>query len=263
MLVLIFCKESYRDFLPHCIHSIKLNVKNNIFKIVVVSNSTFSSEFEIITDKSFWSMFDPNFKYVNLWNNHWYRQQILKLNSDMLYNKDILVVDADLLFLKPVLFKTRGGYNLFTSIEYHELYFNTLKSLLNITKTIPKNQSFITDFGIFNASVLKSLKKEIQNFTQKNWLEAISGLLNSPNFDLSEYELYGNYFLHKYNKKVNSIVDPIGYKMYHSINFKDKTSQQVLDEVKISCDNYFQAINVFNDKQDTSSLFLKINYSYL
>lgn len=262
MLVLIFCKESYAKFLPYCINSVITNVKDKISSIKIVSNLHITNEFETITDSYFWSKFDPNFRYLNLWESRWHRQQILKLNSDCLYNKDILIVDSDLLFLKPVFLKTNKKYNFFTSIEYYEPYFNLIRGVLGLEKTIYKNQSFITDFGIFNSKILINLKKDINKFTQKNWLTAVDELVKKTNFELSEYELYSTYVHQKYNKKINKIINPIDYKMYYNVSFNEKTPNDLLNEVNKYCKNYFQAIDIDNNKIDTSSAFLKINSFY-
>jgi hypothetical protein len=251
--LVIFCKKSYRSFLPHCIFSIDKFVKDKIISKTIISDEYFKIEgFDVLTDIELWNKIDSDLEYKNLYNSDiskpgWTKQQIIKLSLDKLINGNILVVDADLLFLNPVKFVEKGKYNLYLSHEYDENYFIMIEFLLGVKKQTKKYQSFISDFSIFNSKILTNIKNDIEKKHKKFWIDVISHYIESSDVPpwLSEYELYGNYLLKNEKSKVNSLIEPIGYKMLINFdNYEMYSPEELISKIKTTCKNYYQCVNL-------------------
>ncbi len=253
--LIIFCKHEYRSlFLDHCVYSIDKFIQNRIETKTIVSDFKFEyPNFDVITDNEFWKKIDKKFKFKKLYNDTWTRQQILKLNVEKLKKGKILIVDADLIFLKKINLVEKNKFNFYTAIENNPNYFNLISILLDIDKQI--SQSFITDFAIFDTKVLKKIKIDIEKKHKTFYLEILQNLLpdslqaRSSNNELllSEYELYGNYFVRYYKQKVNQIINPKNYQgwIYLEENFcKNSKSSEVVSHLQSITDNYYQSIKI-------------------
>lgn len=132
----------------------------------------------------------------------WLYQQLLKLNADKITKMDnFLVLDADTLLIKPKIFLHKHRFIFDMSEERHEPYHKVYKKIMQ--KNTSSTLSFITHYMIFNRHILKNLKLEIEKKHNKPWDEVI--IENTDYQDksgFSEYELYGNYALHFFSKKV-------------------------------------------------------------
>ena len=250
--LIILCKKDYQDiFLNYCIFSINENVQDKILSRTIITNKKFNfPNFDVIDDLEFWNLFDPKLQSKKILKDTWIKQQVLKLHSDKIKKGNILIVDADLFFLKPVQFIEQNKYNFYMANEYEYRYFETINCLLEIKKQT--QWSFVSDFSIFNSDILNSMRSEIETIHNKSFLEVLTNILpdskirgyNLSGYLLSEYELYGTYFLHKQKEKLNKLIQPIDYKAW--VDFK-RSDLLVKEEILISklkklSNNYYQSI---------------------
>jgi len=253
--LIIFCKNNYKNlFLNHCVFSIHKNVQDKIISQTIVTNEKFNySNFDVINDLEFWNLFDPNLQFKNLLKDTWIRQQLLKLYSDKIKKGNILIVDADLIFLKPVQFIEQNKYNFYMAKEYEYRYFETINSLLKLKKQT--KESFVSDFSIFNSDILNLMKSEIEIIHNKSFLEILTNILSDSRirqyqfksgYLLSEYELYGTYFLHKQKEKLNKLIQPIDYKAWVDFKRPDLLikNEEFFSKLKKLSNNYYQSIRL-------------------
>lgn len=127
----------------------------------------------------------------------WFFQQFLKMGfSQTEYAGEYyLSWDADTLPLSNIQFFDNEGRPLFTKKkEYHKPYFETMKKLINMDKTV--DFSFIAEHMMFRTSFVKELLTDVDKskIEGKFWFEKIinaSVTLREPGF--SEFETYGTY----------------------------------------------------------------------
>jgi hypothetical protein len=253
--LIIFCKHDYTSlFLDHCVYSIEKFVRDSIDSKTIVSDFDFHyPNFDVISDNNFWKKFDNKFQFEKLFNDTWTRQQILKLYVDRLKKGNVLVVDADLIFLKNIRFVEKNKFNFYTAVENNPNYFNLISILLDVDKQI--HQSFITDFGLFQTKILREIKNKIEKKHNQSFLETLYDLLPDSlearlynnGLLLSEYELYGNYFVNHYEQKINRIINPINYQdwIYLEQNFcKNKKCSDMVAYLQSITENYYQSIRI-------------------
>jgi hypothetical protein len=255
--LVIFCSQEYRElFLDHCVFSIEQFVQDKIASKLIVSDISFDyKDFDVINDRELWSKFDPDFNHKTLFDDTWTKQQILKLSVDKIKQGNVLIVDADLIFLKPVRFVKGGKFNFYTGNEFDPRYFHLIKDTLGIEKQL--ENSFITDFELFNTDILDDLKSEIKERKHTEWLLALSSLLTpsaevfASNKDseclLSEYELYGSYVLSFHRDRVNKVIKPIRYRdwAYFKADYiKETSSAKLIEQLRRRYKNYYQSIRV-------------------
>jgi hypothetical protein len=252
--LIIICKNNYKNiFLNHCVFSIHKNVQDKIISQTIVTDKKFNyPNFDVIDDLEFWNLFDPKLQSKNLLKDTWIRQQVLKLYSDKIKKGNILIVDADLFFLKPVQFVEQNKYNFYMAKEYEYRYFETINCLLKIKKQT--QESFVSDFSIFNSDILNLMKSEIETIHNKSFLEVLTNILPDsrirgcrlPGYLLSEYELYGTYFLHKQKEKLNKLIQPMDYKAWVYFNRSDLLikEEKLLLKLKKLSNNYYQSIRL-------------------
>jgi hypothetical protein len=124
----------------------------------------------------------------------WYLQQFIKIQiaSEQYKESIVLIWDADTVPLRPLNFiGSNGELYYFVGTEYHEPYFTTLRTLLNIDKLTP--YSFIAQCIPLKASTAKSLIVELGG---NDWVDNIMKSLSDGSDCLfSEYETIGNYVL--------------------------------------------------------------------
>jgi hypothetical protein len=123
---------------------------------------------------------------------------------------DYLVWDADTIPLKPIkIIDKNGKYNFVKADEYHKPYFENFKILLNEEPN--REFSFISQFMIFNKSILNELFRKIEkNFKDSShWYWSILQNLKGEDGSLfSEYETYGHFIKNHYPDKCNFINIP-------------------------------------------------------
>jgi hypothetical protein len=176
------------------------------------------------------------------------------LSVNQILKDNVLIVDADLIFLKPVNFIQQDTFNFYLAREYDQRFFDANRYLLGIEKQTLRKQSFISDFSIFNTNILTSMQQSIEEKHGRNWLETIYNYVEFPSgltgATISEYEMYGNYFLsqannaHKYN-----LIDPIDYAMWYNFLISEFTNanwqtDNLINEIKNKTNNYYQCIKL-------------------
>jgi hypothetical protein len=255
--LVIFCGPTYKTFLPYCIHSIEANIgKEFLSKTIVSSFNLKYAEFNTMTDHDIWYDIDPNLNCPDLYDFVYHRQQAIKLNLDRYFEGDILIVDCDLLFLEPLTFKENEKYNLYTSIEYDPEYFNFISKIAGIFKLNEQNESFITDFAMFNSNVLKRIRKHIEEYTGEDLIQLMHRLLHvDPDHsnNVSEYELYGTYLMNKEPELINTIILPKNYIMRMDVDWENESPESLLTKVKTITNNYFQCIDIRKVDTDQKS----------
>jgi len=199
------CLESIRKFVRHPITKISIVSKENeLIKEFCDSNScVFVNELSILDYvlEKFQNMNEANLKGRE----GWFFQQFLKLGFDKICEQEhYLVVDTDTIFLKPRIFKF-GKTTIFEySDEWHIPYQNAYKKIMGFGYSSDK--SFVTHCMLFEKAILKELKSYIENKHKVSWDNAIieTADYSSTSF-FSEYETYGNFFLHFHKNNVKRI----------------------------------------------------------
>ena len=250
----VFCASKYKDiFLKPCLLSLERNLKDKVASYNIVTDKKFQLDgFNVIQDEEIWEIIDPKFKNSNLYKNFWLKQQILKLSCDTIKDGNLLIVDVDLFFLKPVKFIENNKFNFYMAHEYFRPYFTTNYYLLDIKKYT--RSSFVSDFIIFNADVLKEIKEYVENKFNNNWINVVQKRTNQVNPNgFSEYELYGNYLLKHHPELVNDLIEPIDYKMWLFLYAKDRPEnleevktdpEKFLEYVHSRSENYYQSVSL-------------------
>ncbi len=237
--VLIPVAEKDLETLPLVVECARKNIVNPIGDIFIVGRRGNIEEVSISLNCTFIdeNTFLPIKKSDIRFNGKaWYRagwlfQQLIKLNADTVgKNEHILVLDSDTcISQRQSLVLDDGSVILNFSDEYHFSYGNYSR-FLNLNKRF--FLSFISHHMIFSKVILENLKKDIERFTGKVWIEGILDNIdyNEPSC-LSEYELYGNYVYYNYpgryhleywNNKGLRNEQPIfkeAFKKYKSISF--------------------------------------------
>lgn len=130
----------------------------------------------------------------------WYFQQFIKmawaLRADC--SEAYLVWDSDTFPLRPVTFITdEGKISLFTTRQYHPVYFETLRALLGIDRSI--DASFIAESMLFERELMRRLIAEIAGkfgYAPEQFYSCILNIVkasSNPHTAFSEFETYGNY----------------------------------------------------------------------
>jgi hypothetical protein len=214
--VFVFCCAEYEDLIDQCLSSIKSYVVDPILSYNVVTNKTLNrKDVNIIKDFDFWLLLDPEFKYRDLYNLNWYRQQIFKLSVDQYVTGNILIVDAEVIFTGPTQWIHNGTVDIYddpnfygqSAKSFEETSKKFIKFLLNLDQ-LPI--SFVSESVIFSTEILKNIKKDIEFTHKKHWIKVLSEILiknKSHNWDytLSEYELYGNYLYKNHKNLIHEI----------------------------------------------------------
>lgn len=132
----------------------------------------------------------------------WLFQQLIKLQSDKIATYEhFLIVDSDTIFNHPVKFIDGNKMILNYSDEHHDPYFYVYQKLLRENEVTPF--SFVAHHMLFNKSILRELKNNLEMIHQKNWLFAILDNVDyTNNSGFSEYETYGNFALSHFKKRV-------------------------------------------------------------
>jgi hypothetical protein len=133
----------------------------------------------------------------------WIYQQLIKLNCNKISTKEyILLADSDTILVKKQIFVDDYGKMYFDmSDEFHVPYYKFMEKYLGIRHQC--GMSFVSHHMIIRRSILKKLKKVIEDFSGNNWQEVIIDNLDRNELScFSEYETYGNYLFNNYKNKI-------------------------------------------------------------
>lgn len=213
--VFVFCCADYKDIVKDCVASIDSYVTDVILSKNIISPIKIDIDgYNLINDRDFWRLLDPEFKYRNLYNHSWIKQQIFKLNLDKLVTGNALVVDAEVRFQKPIQWCVND--------QQHLVFYNHpleaisakefLKQIVNLDSDASKN--FITEATIFSTKILKEIQSKIEEMHELPQLSAYQKVvfdnpdaLNPlPKLFMSEYVLYHNYLLTYYSEKIFKLI---------------------------------------------------------
>ena len=238
--VFVFCCADYKDIVEDCIKSIDQYVLDPIASYNIVSNATIEiDKYRLIKDRDFWSLLDPDFKYQNLYNHNWIKQQIFKLNLDHIVSGNVLIIDAEVRFQKPTLWITDNRSDVFYTDRWENPGFcdstDFVKQILNID--IDSTKNFIVEATIFSTEVLKEIRDQIEKLHQVSHLTAYQQVVfvdptsihTLPKVFMSEYDMYINYLLKFHPDKLHNMIDlnshPLFLSIKHTITSNSMNSQ--------------------------------------
>jgi len=127
----------------------------------------------------------------------WYFQQFLKMEIAKIIKSDYyLIWDADTIPLKPISFFDKEGKVLIhKNEENHTPYFETLKNVLGIAKSV--NYSFISEHFMVQTPLMRQMLFDLsKNAGERPWPYYIFDNIALKDMALSgfsEYETYGNF----------------------------------------------------------------------
>jgi len=212
--VFVFCCADYKNIINDCVNSIDQFIIDPIISRNIVSNTTINIDgYNLIQDKDFWKLLDPEFKYRNLYNHNWIKQQIFKLNLDKIVSGNILIIDAEVRFRKPLRWITDTKCTVFYTNKLNKHNGNEfVKQALDIDPILDK--TFIVEATIFNTDILKEIQDRIVKLHSKSQLAAYQTIVFDdptkidpmPKLFFSEYELYANYLLKFHSEKVDRLL---------------------------------------------------------
>jgi len=199
------------DVLKDVLKNALLYIKHPINKIYLVCKP--SAEFSELCAEYGATMVDEravlnyskahiNYIYNDEDRSGWLYQQLLKLNAGTIVEtENFLVLDADTIFIKPKVFLYKNKTIFDVSEERHEPYHRVYEKILK-RKSVSE-LSFISHYMLFNKSLLRQLKSEIEIIHGKPWDKVILEFTDYSSISgFSEYELYGNFVSEKYPSKI-------------------------------------------------------------
>lgn len=264
VIIPVRLEAAYFNFLPICIEGVTRNVQDYIRSIVVVADSSITSHphfpfhekvrfiDESLFKKRLYQANGVTIESVPHLETNWFWQQVIKLSVNSLTDaENFLIVDADLLFIKPIRFLAGRTFYFYSENEHYPAYFNLIRHLTGLEKAIDK--SFISDHMLFNRTVLRELQYFVESKTKKNFLVAINDLLaeGTPEnfFSLSEYELYGTFFVHKYADLIADIIDCPNQGLLHF--YLSKPENWSYSEIKSSLNHNHLFIPMISEHQES------------
>ena len=199
------CLESIRKFVMHPITKISIVSK----KSELITEFCNSNDCLFIDEISVLGYGFEKFHHIGeeklIGREGWFYQQLLKFGfAKNCQQEHYLVVDTDTIFLKPRIFKF-GDITIFdTSDEWHIPYRKAYKKLIGLEPTAKK--SFVAHCMLFEKKVLNELKSYIEEIHKIQWDDAIIKTAEYTHKSFfSEYETYGNFFLHFYRNRAKLV----------------------------------------------------------
>lgn len=246
--LVVFCAVDYQHLLSDHLSSVDEFVQDKIISKTVVSNAPIDTDCNLILDKEFWKIIDPDFVYQNVYKHNWIRQQVLKLNLDKILSGNILLSDVEVVYQKPITWCQGQQYIQFkkntppmlTSGEFVE-------TILDYQPTV----SFLTESMIFSTDILDSLRKFIEKKFNTDQVDAYRKIVyDDPTSTtpmhkifMSEFELYNNYMNIFYPERIWKLLD------YELGFFSSQTHPEIYTKNNHS---QTQWINFYEQVKDTS-----------
>lgn len=194
----VFCAVEYQYLLDDHLLSVDKFVQDKILSKTVISNAPINTDCNLVLDKDFWSIIDPDFVYQNVYKHNWVKQQILKLNLDKILCGDILLSDVEVIYQKPITWCRDQRYIQF---KKNTLPISTAAEFVETILDYRPTVSFLTESMIFSTDILYALRKFVEkkfNTDQINAYRKIvytdpESLTPTHKIFMSEFELYNNY----------------------------------------------------------------------
>tara|TARA_R110000868_G_scaffold411113_1_gene701843 strand:- start:950 stop:1858 length:909 start_codon:yes stop_codon:yes gene_type:complete len=244
--VFVFCCADYKDIVKDCISSIEQYVLDPIASYNIVSNTEINIHgYNLVKDRDFWSLINPDLKYQNLYNHNWIKQQIFKLNLDRIVSGNILIVDAEVRFQKPTRWLHDDRYTVFYTNRWKKFDINStnydstefVRQTLNLEVDSTKN--FIVEATVFSTDILKEMRTQIENIHGVDQLAAYqqivfddpTSLHPSLKLFMSEYDMYINYLITMHPEKVNDLINLATDKSFLSFR-QTTTSNSINNQTK-------------------------------
>jgi len=192
--VLPLCIKSARDMIMHPIGKIYVVAPESakIREVAAALNAIFVLEDVVLPQFT-----QPKAKKMR----GWLIQQYVKLNADTFVDsQNYLVIDADTMFIRPQVFLHKGK----TIFNIHTDYSLSRKQMVKEALGVDKfyQIDFTVHHMVMNKAKMQQLKSALQALHNKKWFDALNELHAE---DFSEYELYANFFLHKYPNQIRIV----------------------------------------------------------
>lgn len=129
----------------------------------------------------------------------WYIQQFVKLLYPYLNpDENIFIIDSDTIPVRKI--RLSNSPMLYTSREYHKPYFESMKKITGMEKTIPR--SFISQGMMVPRGLLVELVELIEQRCATNFLDAILNNIPNEHGWFSEYETMGTFMYLNHNVRL-------------------------------------------------------------
>jgi len=132
----------------------------------------------------------------------WLFQQLLKLSGEKIVkNNKYIIVDSDTLLIHKHQFLDNERSVFFQSTEWNEPYFRSFKNLFGYEA--PHHLSLTSHMMIFDTSMLKEMKKEIEEKHHVSWDKAYINVCDKTVASgISDYDTYAQWMIYNYPDKV-------------------------------------------------------------
>ena len=234
LTILIPCTSKDFSILPTVINAAKMNVRNSIKEIVVITPDAGLTldnvgEIRVLHDDLFLKQTNIQEYLYNLGlNSGWINQQLIKilfcLDSDV---ENVLILDADTVLTKPKYFVVDEVQILSFAYEYHAPYMNHLQGFC------PEIHDFGLTFVTHHQLWQKDIVQEIWGGTRLlDWLSSFDREELSP---ISEYHTYGLFAYNFHAPRV--IISRFGNEQFSRKILKEKKLkiEEVIKSFPNSC----------------------------
>jgi hypothetical protein len=199
------------DLLPYVVASIRANLRHKVTAISVVSPAnpeienfcklgglSFVNESEILPIQKM----DIRYDVRGLDRSGWLYQQLLKFACILKAQTEwVFIADADTILVRPLGFFDDKTLVFDIPLENTKPYKDAVKALLGIQAVT--GLSFVAHHIMTNQKVTRELLAAIEQRTGKSWIESICALVSPTEAScFSEYDLIGNFWVHRYPDKV-------------------------------------------------------------
>jgi len=195
--------EKDAETLPLALQNLRKYVRHPISDIYIVAPSSavtvkkIAKEYDCIfvPEDGLLPLKKSDIKYVHNGENRggWVYKMLLNLYADSVCSERyILILDSDTVFIRPQRFIYKNRVIVNESPLYHKPYYEANKRLLGLKHS--SCMSYITHYMLFDATILKELRANIEEKNNKPWCEAIiSNIDTNESSGFADYEIYGDY----------------------------------------------------------------------
>jgi len=197
--VLDVCLDHVRKYIKHPIGNIYIVAPNSAKNVKKIANKYGCI---LIDEENVLPIRKNAINYFHNGENRggWVFKMLLNLYADQTCKEsNFLILDADTVFIRPTIFVYKGRPIFNESPLFHKPYFDTNQKLFKLKH--PTSLSYITHYQLFQADVLKKLRKDIEKYAGMPWYEAIIDSLDTnEGSTFADYEIYADYYIHRLKK---------------------------------------------------------------